>query len=210
MTKGTNGHSTKPKGMAKADIIVFGRDQQHKTLAGRFPAAIADLAIKAAKQQSLSTLRIATAETVALAARLAVGRVHSRGAGFVPAVRRDLYDQIDAIAHPKAQAAGPEADASAKATPTAALPIPKNEAGTEGNPAGSDGLPASWQEIAAGHLVLAQESVADGWWEAIVVERRDDMVTLRWRGYPKYKAFVLHVDAVALVNPAPSFKSTSS
>ena len=53
--------------------------------------------------------------------------------------------------------------------------------------------------------MLAQESLADGWWECVVVKRDNDMLTLRWRDYPKYKPFLCHVDAVALLNPAPGF-----
>ena len=29
--------------------------------------------------------------------------------------------------------------------------------------------PASWDDIRVGHLVIAQESLEEGWWEAIVV-----------------------------------------
>jgi hypothetical protein len=184
MTKQTNGQA-KGKDDSSGDVIIFGLDKNQKTLASRFPAKIADLAIKAAHQQDLSALKVATAEAAALAARLPVGRVHASGQGLLSTVRRDLYDQVVALANLGKAAApptGPDPDKT-KAIGTSTGRIPKNEAGTEGNPAGSDGLPAGWKEIAAGHLVLAQESLHDGWWEAIVVERRDDMVTLRWRSY---------------------------
>ena len=36
------------------------------------------------------------------------------------------------------------------------------------------GLPRSWDEIAPGHLVIAQESLDYGWWEAIVLDRKGD------------------------------------
>src|SRR5262249_46613237 len=35
-----------------------------------------------------------------------------------------------------------------------------------------------WNEIALGHLVIAQESAKDGWWEAIVIDRKVDTLTL--------------------------------
>src|SRR3954463_6670431 len=101
MSKRTNGHAGKAKQTPATDVIVFGLDKNQKALAGRFPAAIADLAIKAAKQQNLSTLRVASPEVAALAARLPVGRVHGSGQKFVPAARRQLYDQIQAVANPK-------------------------------------------------------------------------------------------------------------
>ena len=39
------------------------------------------------------------------------------------------------------------------------------------------GLPRTWDEIAPGHLVIAQEAL--GWWEAIVLGRHGDMFTVR-------------------------------
>ena len=46
------------------------------------------------------------------------------------------------------------------------------------------GLPKNWDEIAPGHLVIAQETLEYGWWEAIVLERNGDMLKLRFRDSP--------------------------
>ena len=67
--------------------------------------------------------------------------------------------------------------------------------------ADSRGFPDDWSKIDAGHLVLAQESPEDGWWEAIVTGRDGDMLTLKWRDYPKYKPFPRHRLSVALLSP---------
>jgi hypothetical protein len=64
------------------------------------------------------------------------------------------------------------------------------------------GLPRTWDEIAPGHLIIAQESLANGWWEAIVLDRKDDMLTLRFRDYPRLPKFFRHRTAVALMSPA--------
>jgi hypothetical protein len=64
------------------------------------------------------------------------------------------------------------------------------------------GLPGSWDEIAPGHLVIAQESLANGWWEAIVLDRNDDMLTLQFRDYPRLPKFFRHRTAIALMSPA--------
>lgn len=61
-------------------------------------------------------------------------------------------------------------------------------------------LPRNWQEIAPGHLVIAHESLEDGWWEAIVIERDGDMLTLRWRDNPKQAKCIRHRTAVALIS----------
>jgi hypothetical protein len=64
------------------------------------------------------------------------------------------------------------------------------------------GLPATWDEIAVGHLVIAHEGVKDGWWEAIVLARDGDMLTLKWRDYQQPN-IVRHAGSVALLKPAP-------
>ena len=63
------------------------------------------------------------------------------------------------------------------------------------------GLPRTWDEIAPGHLVIAQEALDYGWWEAIVLGRNGDMFTLRFRDYPKLPKFVRHRNAIALMSP---------
>src|SRR5271163_4371584 len=63
------------------------------------------------------------------------------------------------------------------------------------------GLPRTWDEIGPGHLVIAQEALEYGWWEAIVLARTGDMLTLRFRDYPKLPKFARHRTAVALMSP---------
>jgi hypothetical protein len=64
------------------------------------------------------------------------------------------------------------------------------------------GLPATWDDIDVGHLVIARDQDA-GWWEAIVVARDGDMLTLKWRDHPKQAQATQHAAAVALLNPNP-------
>jgi hypothetical protein len=98
-------------------------------------------------------------------------------------VRQSLYsDVIVALAaEPQQAAVGPEDD-------KASTPVAR-------------GLPRSWDEIGPGHLVIAQESLDYGWWEAIVLDRNDDMLTLRFRDYPRLPKFFRHCTAVALMSP---------
>ena len=60
-------------------------------------------------------------------------------------------------------------------------------------------LPKNWDDLAPGHLVIAQESLSDGWFEAIVAKRHDDTLTLRWRDYPSQPEFIRPITAVALL-----------
>jgi len=167
-------------------LIVFGVDDHAKPRASVFSAKLAPVARQAVDHLKLRTLEATTAETQAVAAQLPAGRMQADGHPFVPYVRRDLYDQVVALAD--------AAQAGAAAPPTVAA----NAAAAAVAP----GLPPTWDAIATGHVVIAQDDYADeGWWEATVLGRTNDVLTLRWRDYPKYKPFTRHVAAVALLNP---------
>jgi hypothetical protein len=169
-------------------VVLFGIDSNGKPKGARFGKDHADLAIKAANQLQLRVLTGNDPKLAEIAERLPVGRVHATGRTFVPFIRRDLYDKLVAAApngngHP----VSPPASGSSGAPGSASGGAPPN-------------LPRNWQEIAPGHLVIAQESLKDGWWEAVVLERDGDMLTLRWRDYPKQAKCVRHRDAVALIS----------
>jgi hypothetical protein len=69
------------------------------------------------------------------------------------------------------------------------------------DPAPAPGLPATWDAIDVGHLVIARDDLAAGWWEAIVIAKDGDMLTVKWRDYPKQAPAVLHRAALALLKP---------
>jgi hypothetical protein len=163
-------------------LIVLGYDEDQKPRAARFPASDANLVARAAQLMDLKVYEATTEELAALAKKLPFGRLYSNGKGFVPNVRQNLYSQIivELAAEPQA-AIGKDNDE---------LPV-------------ATGLPRTWDEIAPGHLVIAQEALEYGWWEAIVIARNGDMLTLRFRDYPKLPKFSRHRAAVALISPAP-------
>jgi hypothetical protein len=162
-------------------LIVLGYDDQQKPRGARFVDANASLVTKAAELMDLNVYE-ANGELADLAKKLPVGRLYSTGKGFVPNIRQALYSQIVA-----ALAGTPDA-ARGKA---------------EDLPSVASGLPKTWDEIGPGHLVVAQESNDNGWWEAICIKRDGDMLTLRFRDYPKLPKFSRHKAAVALICPAP-------
>ena len=65
----------------------------------------------------------------------------------------------------------------------------------------SAGLPRTWDEIARGHLVIAQEALDYGWWKAVVLGRTGDMFTLRFGTTPKLPKFARRRTAIALLSP---------
>lgn len=61
-------------------------------------------------------------------------------------------------------------------------------------------LPKSWDQIEPSHLVIAQASLADGWWPAVVVKRHEQNLVLKWRDYPGQGEFIRDVNSVALLS----------
>jgi hypothetical protein len=171
-----------------APLILYGIDNRGKAKAARFRKEHAGLAIKAATQLQLNVLASKNPKVAEIAARLPVGRIHATGRMFVPFVRHDLYDKLVAAA------------ANGNTDPSSP---PNGSSGASGStPSGSaPHLPQTWQSIGIGDLVIANDSREDGWYEAIVVEANGDMLTLRWRDYPRERRIVRHRLRLGLLYP---------
>jgi hypothetical protein len=180
MTKEANG---------SAELIVLGRDEQGKPQAARFPAGHHGLVAKAAKAMGLTVCKAESADVAELAKKLPPGRLYSTGRGFVPSVGQSLYGKLVEQLKLAGQPVPGEAD----------QPNGKQSAAAQAAP----GLPSSWDDVATGHLVIAQESLGDGWWEAIVLARDGEMLTLKWRDYPWQPNVLRHAGSVALLKPGP-------
>ncbi len=180
MTKAANG---------TAELIVLGRDEAGKPRAARFPAGHDRLVAKAAKAMNLTVCKADGAALAEIAKKLPSGRLYATGRGFIPSVGRNLYSKIVEQLRLAGQPVPVEADQ------------PNGE--QSGTAQAAPALPTSWDDIAAGHLVIAQEALDDGWWEAIVLARDGDMLTLKWRDYPDEANVLRHAGAVALLKPSP-------
>src|SRR5438552_5497760 len=163
-------------------VIVLGYDDQQKPRGARFVDAKPDLVAKAADLMDLKVYQATSEDVAAIAEKLPVGRLYANGRGFVPNIRQDLYSEVLA---------------TLALEPEAALSLENDK---DSLPA-ARGLPRTWDEIAPGHLVIAQESLENGWWEAIIIDRNDDVFTLRFRDYPQLPKFFRHRSALALMNP---------
>jgi hypothetical protein len=181
-------HSTQLRS-CPSPLVLFGIDSRGKPKAARFGKNAASLALKAASQLQLRTIAGDDPKIADIAARLPVGRVHATGKAFVPFVRRDLYDKLLA--------------AAANGNGSSPVRLTGSGAATASPPSGNPNLPRSWDQIAAGDLVVAQEGLEDGWYEAIVIEVNGDMLTLRWRDYPRERRVVRHRFRVGLRYPGP-------
>ncbi len=174
--------------MKRTASLVLGPDEEGKPRAARFPAGQANLVAKAAKAMNLTVCKADGAALAELAKKLPTGRLYATGRAFVPAVSRNLYGKIVEQLRLAGQSAPETTDHTGTDQSAAEHPAP--------------GLPATWDEIAVGHLVIAHEGLKEGWWEAIVVARDGDMLTLKWRDYQQPN-IVRHAGSVALLKPTP-------
>jgi hypothetical protein len=158
-----------------AKYVLFGADEYAKPRAARFSAEDPALLAKAAETMNLRLVEITEPEVAEIAATLPAGRLHASGKGLVPYIKGDLYNELLC------------------ATLANEAPQPNPD------PAPQD-LPRTWDELGPGHLVIARETLEVGWWEAIVVERTGDLVTVRYRDYPRYPNMVRHRSAIALIS----------
>jgi hypothetical protein len=161
-------------------LIVLGFDEQQKPRGAKFVDAKPDLVTKAADLMGLKVYEATAEEVAELAKKLPLGRLYANGRGFD--IRQLLYSDLVVALALEGQAA-----------------LSKN--GDNDSLPAARGLPSSWDEIAAGHLVIAQESLEYGWWEAIVLERKGDSFTLQYRDYPHLPKFVRHRSGIALMSP---------
>lgn len=182
-------HQHADSNSAQVPVVLFGVDQNGKPKAARFVEKHAELATKAAAHLKLQVLPVVSPAVTDLAGRLSAGRIHANGRGFVPYIRRDLYDKLVA-------AAGTAHHASQASTQAAAA------GGSAKSPSQRNGdLPKNWDDIGPGHVVIAQQSPEVGWFEAVVVEMSGDMLTLRWRDYPHERRITRNRLAVGLLYP---------
>ena len=160
-------------GAGHRTFILFGADEHCNPRAARFSAADPGLLATAAETMSPCLVRGEDPDLAAIAKRLPVGQLHADGRGLVPFVEPDVYEDLvfETI-------------------------------GSKGPTYGKDSAsrPArTWDDIAPGDMILAHETLEVGWWEAVVIGRDGDLLTMRFRDYPKYGKFVRHRNAVALI-----------
>jgi len=181
--KGSVRKSSIAPATSTSPLIVLGFDEQQKPRGAKFVDAKRDLVTKAAGLMGLKVYEASPPEVAEFAKKLALGRLYANGRGFVPNIRQSLYSDLVVALGLEPQAA-----------------LSKN--GDKDRLPPARGLPRSWDDIAAGHLVIAQESLEYGWWEAIVLARNGDTFSLQYRDYPHLPKFVRHRSGIALMCPA--------
>ena len=196
-------------GAYNTQLFVYGLDEAGKPKGARFPATEREAVLPVVTAQKLLFFDGGgSEEMVKLGMKLAVGRIYARGKSFIPNIKRDLYDGIlaafasDKPEHDRSQSQRTDAAAAARETtksseqvpayvPTVLPPLPS-------------GLPQNWESIAVGNMVLIGAGPGEGWWEAIVLARDGEILTLRCRDFPKEPIYQRHISTIALINPRPA------
>src|ERR1700720_890571 len=167
---------------ANPPLIVLGFDEQQKPRGAKFVDAKRDLVTKAADLMGFKVYEASPPDVAEDAKKLPLGRLYANGRGFVPNIRQSLYSDLVVVLGQEPQAA-----------------LSKN--GDKDSLPAARGLPRSWVEIGPGHLVIAQEALEYGWWEAIVLDRQGDTFILQYRDYPHLPKFVRHRTGIAMMSP---------
>jgi hypothetical protein len=190
--------------VSSSPVFAFGLDENGKPRGARFTQGLNDFIVSAALNMDCRVIQNHSTALTTLGMKLPVGRVYASGKAFIPNIRRDLYDKLEAARQqPPEEVEGvipvnlikqpPAADGSENTSASVACASPM-----------VSGLPKSWETVGPGHMVLAFEGPGEGWWEAVVQSREDEILTLRYRDYPKVKPFQRHLSTVALINPGPA------
>jgi hypothetical protein len=220
MTEVTSEASTSEPSVStgRPAAVLFGLDDQGKAHAATFESEELEAARKAAGLMDMQMAELQGEDHMAAVAQVPRGRLYATGKAFVPFVKRDLYERLLAIVRPSAAGegapttgqAGEQVSKDATAPRPDAAEIASHDRPPVTGPSEPEihplkvayGRPSDWQAVAKGDLVLAQESLSDGWWEAVIVEQEGDVITLQWRDYPRLPKFLRHREGLALINPS--------
>jgi hypothetical protein len=165
-------------------FLVYGLDVHNKPHAAQVMTTEADSLAERAAAMDFQICEASTKRLKEVATRLPSGDLRPQGDAVIPEIEEPLYRRLfDLLV---------AADyARAKNSPSAGAVT-------------QSGLPETWDQIAPGHVVIAQESLAYGWCEALVLHRDSDTLQLRFRDYPSLPKFTRPIEAVALMTTAPA------
>jgi len=192
------------KSITTNQIFAFGLDDSGKPRGARFLQGVKDDALAVLREMRCQIVPDNVDAFSGLAINLPIGRIYASGKAFIPNIRRDLYEKLLAAKPQPAEGQtetvltpAVEENSDAKEA-TVVKEVPAEVACV--SPITS-GLPRSWEAIGVGHMVLVHCGPDNGWWEAVVVVRDGEILTLRYRDYPKDPLINRHINSVALVNP---------
>ena len=219
-------HATQP-----ALIVFREKDDKKSVEIGWFPPADAARAKADRSKPGLTTLENLSDRVRDFAVHLPTGCFEPDGKLVLGVTDRATIDRLLALRSEERKAGATEGEAgpgqSKPAQPVAAKTTdPKapsrGEAGAAARSSsiGSKGagngqenvrpsattaelVDALWSKVTIGSVVIAPEDdrTESGWWEAVVMEKRGQVLTLRWRDFPRQRPATRKLTEVALAHP---------
>jgi hypothetical protein len=189
-------------------LVVFGLDEDSKPRAARFLEKEVEAAVKAASQLGLHVWRVSIPTLPDVIARIPLGNAAAAGINITSKIPREVFEAVlqaavlDSVTRKETVPIIGEQDrAAVKALKPAELSELERQILAVAHERQIGRLPESWPAIKEGSVVLVHQNRDDGWWEGYVLKRQGNMLTMRWRDYPKQPPIVRHVSTVALMAP---------
>lgn len=182
MTKPTTKRNDRPARKHWDELFVISRDNAGGATGARF-SQFDDAVVSAALARNYSVVYPASDKFKKAAKQLPLGSFEN-GEITIPKIDRNIFDRVTSIL----------ADTEDTSAIYSLGPI---------EILNDTPHPKTWDEVAVGSVVLIHENSEDGWYEAVVLERKTDILRLQLRDYPKLPTYERHINAVGLMNPNP-------
>lgn len=189
-------------------VVVFGLDEDTKPRAGRFNEKDAEAAVKAATQLGLSVWKVTTPSLPDRVSKIPFGTATASGWNLISKIPRELFEavlQAATLDSPQRTSTVPTISDHDRAAVKGLKPADLSELERQiiavAHERQTGRLPDTWSAIKEGSVVLVHQNRDDGWWEGYVLKRQGNMVTLRWRDFPKQPTLIRHVSCLALMDP---------
>lgn len=193
---------------AKGSVIIFGLDDEPKPRAARYLEKDAQAAVKIAQQLHLNVWKVTTTTLPDLVSKVPFGNPATIGWTACPKVPREIWEavlQAATLDNPARKETVPTIEEEDKASVKGIKPADLSELERQiiavAHERQIGRLPDSWSSIKEGSVVLVQQNRDDGWWEGYVLKRQGNMLTLRWRDFPRQPTIIRHLSTVALMDP---------
>lgn len=203
-----SGEAIRPASAVPTVLVVLGIDAEKKPHASKFGIVDREIVLRAAGLMAYRVIALTDDDVGKLKAAIPDGKVFATGKGFVPFIRRELYDQLaEKLGTAAEVAVTPPPTATAKQAAievTSPKPSAKPVTAKRADVAPVSALSPPWLALAVGTTVLARDDENESWFEAIIVSIADDdtnVLRMRWRDYPEEGQFTRHRGRVGLIGP---------
>lgn len=203
--KPSDAETTEIKDPTVSELFAFGLDKDGNCRGARFMSSTEQL-VKASLELGYGAVTTPPAGFATVGMQLPLGRL-SAGKVVFPAIRQNLYNALLTAEKLISQ----YQDAVAVGIAPDKLNNPTGFPDTEEIPVlpTYPSLPTEWRAVDVGDLVLISGDSDSGWWEAVVTQRVQEILTLRLRDEPRQGTFVRHRLGVALINPGRTSRGDS-